>query len=106
MPRIEGGFNSQVKPPDVRSTTVPVDPSIAAVLALLDSSGLPPMYEGSPEEGRAAFVALTAGARTPAQIVPVAAAEDRTVPGADGKLRARVYRPEGEGPFPTVVFFH
>jgi acetyl esterase len=85
---------------------VPVDPSIAAVLALLESSGLPPMYEGSPEEGRAAFSALTAGARTPEQVVPVASAEDRTVPGADGDLRARVYRPEGEGPFPTVVFFH
>jgi acetyl esterase len=85
---------------------VPVDPSIAAVLALLESSGLPPMYEGSPEEGRAAFLALTAGARTPEQIVPVAAAEDRTVPGAGGELRARVYRPDGEGPFPTVVFFH
>ncbi|NYJ08326.1 alpha/beta hydrolase fold domain-containing protein [Petropleomorpha daqingensis] len=85
---------------------MPVDPQIAAVLALLDSSGLPPMYEGSPEEGRAAFLALTADARTPEQVVPVGAVEDRTVPGADGELRARVYRPEGEGPFPTVVFFH
>ena len=85
---------------------MPVDPQIAAVLALLDSSGLPPMYEGTPEEGRAAFVALTAGARAPEQVVPVGAVEDRTVPGAEAELRARVYRPEGAGPFPTVVFFH
>jgi len=85
---------------------VPVDPQIAAVLALLDSSGLPPMYEGTPEEGRAAFVALTAGARTPEQVVPVGAVEDRTVPGAEGERPARVSRPEGAGPFPTVVFFH
>jgi len=85
---------------------VPVDPSIAAVLAMLESAGVPPMYEGTPEAGRASFLALTAGARTPEQLVPVASSEDSTVPGAAGDLRARVYRPEGDGPFPTVVFFH
>ena len=28
------------------------------------------------------------------------------MPGASDDLEARVYRPQGEGPFPTVVFFH
>jgi acetyl esterase len=37
---------------------------------------------------------------------PVARAFDRTIPGPDGDLTVRCYRPEGEGPFPTVVFFH
>src|SRR3954468_1104398 len=86
--------------------SVPVDPQIAAVLAMLESGGVQPMYEGTPEEGRAAFAALTVGLRTPEQLIPVAGTEDVTVPGADGELRARVYRPEGSGPFPTVVFFH
>nr|WP_233265228.1 alpha/beta hydrolase [Halomarina oriensis] len=36
----------------------------------------------------------------------VGATEDRTISGPDGDLPVRVYRPEGEGPFPTVVFFH
>jgi acetyl esterase len=85
---------------------VPVDPHIAALLSMLEQSGAPPMYEGSPEEGRALYLQLTHGARTPEQVVPVADTQDRTVPGAEGDLRARVYRPEGEGPFPTVVFFH
>jgi acetyl esterase/lipase len=85
---------------------VPVDPHIAAVLAMMDEAGMPPMYEGTPEAGRAQYLALTHGARTPEQLVPVASTEDRTVPGATGDLKARVYRPEGEGPFPTVVFFH
>ncbi len=85
---------------------MPVDPHIAALLSLLDQSGAPPMYEGTPEAGRALYLQLTHGARTPEQLVPVASAEDRTVPGAEGDLRARVYRPEGDGPFPTVVFFH
>ncbi|HEV7210604.1 MAG TPA: alpha/beta hydrolase [Blastococcus sp.] len=85
---------------------MPVDPHIAAVLTMMDEAGLPPMYEGSPETGRALYLQLTHGARTPDQVVPVASAEDRTVPGASGDLKARVYRPEGAGPFPTVVFFH
>ncbi|MFB6270595.1 MAG: alpha/beta hydrolase [Halobacterium sp.] len=32
---------------------------------------------------------------------------DRTVPGPeDNDVPVRLYRPEGDGPFPTVVFFH
>jgi acetyl esterase len=85
---------------------VPVDPHIAAVLAMLDEAGVPPMYEGTPEAGRALYLQLTHGARTPEQLAPVASTEDRIVPGAAGGLKARVYRPEGDAPFPTVVFFH
>src|SRR4051795_9290568 len=78
---------------------VPVDPHIAAVLAMLDESGMPPMYEGTPEAGRAQYLALTHGARTPEQLVPVGSPEDVTVPGVQGDLKARVYRPDGKGPF-------
>ena len=49
--------------------------------------------------GRAAYRHMTAGARVPEQVVPVGAAGGREVPGAAGPLRARVYRPEGPGPF-------
>lgn len=31
---------------------------------------------------------------------------DRTIPGPAGDLDARLYLPRGDGPFPTVVFFH
>lgn len=31
---------------------------------------------------------------------------DRTIPGPGGDLDTRLYLPDGEGPFPTVVFFH
>jgi acetyl esterase len=85
---------------------VPVDPHIAAVLAMMEQAGMPPMYEGTPEVGRAQYLALTAGARTPEQVVPVASTEDIAVPGAQGELKARVYRPDAEGPLPTVAFFH
>ncbi|OZM83558.1 alpha/beta hydrolase [Pseudonocardia sp. MH-G8] len=85
---------------------MPLDPHIAALLETMAEAGAPPMYDGTPEAGRAQYLALTAGARAPEQVVPVASVENRTVPGAEGDLGARVYRPEGEGPFPTVVFFH
>jgi acetyl esterase len=36
----------------------------------------------------------------------VGATESLTVPGPAGDLDARLYRPAGDPPFPTVVFFH
>ncbi|TFV67593.1 UNVERIFIED_ORG: alpha/beta hydrolase [Bacillus sp. AZ43] len=85
---------------------MPVDPHIAAVLSMLDQAGMPPMYEGTAEAGRDQYLALTHGSRAPEHVVQVGSSEDRTVPGSEGDLKARGYRPEGEGPFPTVIFFH
>jgi acetyl esterase len=42
----------------------------------------------------------------PATKAPVRSVEDTTYPGAEGPLRARVYRPELDGPVPTVLFVH
>ena len=36
----------------------------------------------------------------------VGATVDRTIPGPAGELDARLYLPDMDGPFPTVVFFH
>ncbi|OVE83434.1 alpha/beta hydrolase [Natronolimnobius baerhuensis] len=36
----------------------------------------------------------------------VGATIDRTIPGPAGDIDARLYLPEANGPFPTVVFFH
>jgi acetyl esterase len=41
-----------------------------------------------------------------AQLVPGVETEDVTVRGAKGMLPATVYTPQGEGPFPVVVYFH
>src|SRR5215203_6655586 len=37
---------------------------------------------------------------------PVAAVEDRLIPGPAGDVPVRVYTSQGRGPFPLVVFFH
>ena len=31
---------------------------------------------------------------------------DRTIPGPDGSIPVRIYRPHGSGPFPTIVYCH
>jgi acetyl esterase len=36
----------------------------------------------------------------------VAAEEDLSIPARGGPLAARLYRPNGDGPFPLTVFFH
>lgn len=38
--------------------------------------------------------------------VPLAHVEDRSIPGPGGPLALRIYTPEGEGPFPLIVYFH
>lgn len=37
---------------------------------------------------------------------PVGSITDGTIPGPDGDLQVRVYRPDAPGPYPTIVFFH
>ncbi|QXJ21426.1 alpha/beta hydrolase [Actinomadura graeca] len=78
---------------------VPVDPTVRAILALAQGPG-----EGGfdPERARAGLRALTVTARSPASVASVRAVEPLSVEGMD----ARVYRPESQGPVPTVVYFH
>jgi acetyl esterase/lipase len=42
----------------------------------------------------------------PEKLVPGVQSRDTTVKGAAGELPARIYTPEGAGPFPVVVYFH
>ena len=48
---------------------------------------------------RVASVLRTQGAE-------VASVEDRRIPGPDGSIPIRIYRPRGEGPFPVLMYFH
>ena len=83
-----------------------VDPHIAGLLDLIATSGYPPMHEGTPGTARAGMRAMTCGMVQPHQVIPVGDVTDLTVPGGSGDLPARAYRPEGEGPWPTVLFLH
>jgi acetyl esterase len=42
----------------------------------------------------------------PAMLVPGVKSADRMIAGAAGQIPARVYTPDGAGPFPLIVYFH
>ncbi|SMB79727.1 alpha/beta hydrolase [Deinococcus hopiensis] len=79
---------------------MPLDPLLKEVLLQFAAAPRP----GNLEELRAA--ALANSARAPRRSVPVASTRDLTVPGPASDLPARLYLPEGTGPFPLTVFFH
>ena len=83
---------------------MPLDPDLAGLLQLVQAGT--PMAELTPVEARESFRKLTEIVKADADPVRVASVEPVRVPGAVGDLHARVYRPEVEGPCPTVVFFH
>lgn len=83
-----------------------VNHDVAALLAATAALGAPPIHACTPEQARSGFRARSVGTRPADAVVPVGSVTDRTVPGGDSDLGARVYRPGGSGTFPTVVFFH
>ncbi|HVT20513.1 MAG TPA: alpha/beta hydrolase [Mycobacteriales bacterium] len=85
---------------------MPLDPQIAAILKFLADSGAPSIASGTVEQARAGFRAGTVGVRNPATLAQVRSVEDIAVPGGAGERPARVYRPDVDGPVPTMVFFH
>ena len=82
---------------------MPLDPGTAALLELIASSGYPPMHEGTPEAARKGVPGDDCDWVTPETRVA-----GRRGRGAHGRASrpARLYRPDGEGPWPTLVYFH
>lgn len=85
---------------------MPLEPGIAAIVQMVKDANAKPRWEGTPQEGRDSYLAFTHGTRTPEQTVPVSRVEDIHIPGPAGILKARIYRPGGTGPFPTIAYFH
>lgn len=85
---------------------MPLDPQLRAYADQLAALGAPPRHTLSPEVVRAAMAAELAAGADQAQPEPVARVENQTIPGPAGELPVRVYTPDGDGPFPIVVYFH
>ncbi len=83
---------------------MPLDPQIAGVLSLMTDA--PRLSTGTPETARAGFRLFAVDLRDPATKADVRSVEDVTVPGPAGDRPGRVYRPDIEGPVPTVLFVH
>lgn len=80
---------------------MPVDPQIQALLDL--RAKLPPLHTLSVADARVQMAARDIpGLRKPA----VASVVNRDMQGPGGSLGLRIYTPDGQGPFPLMVFFH
>lgn len=85
---------------------MPLDPQIAALLDAMAQANLPPMSQATPAAARQAFERGTVGIRNPETLARVRAVEDGTFAGPAGPVAYRIYRPDADGPVPTLVFFH
>jgi acetyl esterase len=82
---------------------MPLDPNLAGLLNLIAAAGRPPMSQTSAAEARLGLRTLMVDLRDPAQLAPVESVTDAIVAGS---VPVRVYRPEADGPAPTIVYFH
>jgi acetyl esterase len=81
---------------------VPLDPEVATFLAA--GAGAPPVETVPITELRANVVRQSAA--RPKLDEPVAAIEDRAVPGPHGAIPIRLFTPPGTGPFPVLLYLH
>ena len=77
-------------------------PEIQSVLDLIEEADVLPLSQYPVEEAREVAATLRGDAEGP----PLGEVTDRTIPWPDGEIPVRVYWPEGDGPFPAVVYFH
>ena len=81
---------------------MPMDPMIAAMLAA--APAWPPTRTQPLTQLRAAVRASSTA--FPKLALPFASVVDRGIPDPAGEIPVRVYTPEGQGPFPLIVYFH
>jgi acetyl esterase len=79
-------------------------PEIRALLDQMAARGRPPLHRQAVAQARAFYVEDSPDLIGPA--AAMASVAGRVVPGPAGDLPVRVYTPEGEPPFPIVVWFH
>jgi len=82
---------------------MPLDPNIAGLLQFMRASGYPPLAEGTVQQARTGLRTLMVDFRDASRLPQVASVEDAAIAGG---IPARIYRPAGDGPRPTVVYFH
>jgi acetyl esterase len=80
-----------------------LDPQAKALLDQMQEAGVPPFEQMTVGEARQAAYAFIDLQGAPEDVASVA---HRFVPGPCCDLPVRIYIPEGEGPFPGLVYFH
>ena len=83
-----------------------------AVLDKFADLGAAPLHTLTVDQARAqptpadAVAAVMADQNMRAGPAADSATRDMTIPGPAGDIKARVYTPDGEGPFPVIVYYH
>ena len=80
---------------------MPLNNQAKSVLEQRAAANMPATDTISPAQAR-----VNSRLRPPPIGPNVAKEEDKLVTGSDGKLTARIFTPEGNGPFPVLVWFH
>lgn len=81
---------------------MPLDPQVQVLLEQLAAMNMPASNTLTPNQLRQNSKARG----TTGKPEPVGKVEDRQVPGPLGDIPVRIYSPQGDGPFPLLVFFH
>jgi acetyl esterase len=86
------------------SPAVPIDPTAAAIIEIME--GVFPQVDVVDDAVRSRALAKDMP-KPPGDPEAVARVEDRTIPGPDGPLPVRIYRPtDGDDVAPGIVYFH
>ena len=81
---------------------MPLDPIVKTLIDAVAKLNLPPWDALSPDEARAEMRGRPP-IGTPENVARI---EDRSIQGPNGSIPVRVYQPDGEAPFPMLVYFH
>jgi acetyl esterase len=82
---------------------MPLDPQVEKVLKQAEELGLPAYQDLTPTEARKQMLDL---APPVDPLLSVKRVENRNIPGPAGDIPIRLYYPEGDAPFPVVVYYH
>lgn len=82
---------------------MPLDPDVVALLAAIEQDGGTPVEQATPVVARADSWSWLKYVGDPQ---PVPRVVHSFIPGPTAELPVRIYYPEGDPPFPAVVFFH
>ena len=83
---------------------MPLHPQVEGLLQTLEAAGAQPFSSLPVPESRLAFAQLVQ--MLPPSTAKIAGTQDRSVPGPAGEIPVRIYTPEGQGPFPVLMYFH
>jgi acetyl esterase len=81
---------------------MPLHPDVEKALKIMNEN-IPPLHTMPPQEARKLMEEMRGPTGEPEAVGKV---ENRKIPSVAGSQAVRIYTPEGDGPFPILVYFH